>query len=110
MDDLPLSACWTLPDHVDRAARQWPDTEALVFGSERLTFAEFAEHTRAIARGLVALGVAPGQKVGVFMQQRPRHAGRDLRRARTGAVPVPINGRFKARELATSSATPTWPC
>jgi fatty-acyl-CoA synthase len=99
MDELPLSACWTLPDHVDRAARTWPDTEALVFGSERLTFAGFAERTRAIARGLLALGVSPGQKVGVFMRNVPDMLVAIYGAARTGAVPVPINGRFKAREL-----------
>ena len=99
MDELPLSACWTLPDHVDRAAQQWPDTEALVFGSDRLTFAEFAEQTRAIARGLVALGVSPGQKVGVFMENVPDMLTAIYGAARTGAVPMPINGRFKAREL-----------
>jgi fatty-acyl-CoA synthase len=99
MEQLPLSACWTLPDHVDRAAQRWPDTEALVFGSERLTFAKFADHTRAIARGLIALGVSPGQKVGVFMQNVPDMLAAMYGAARTGAVPVPINGRFKAREL-----------
>ncbi|HEX4281308.1 MAG TPA: AMP-binding protein, partial [Solirubrobacteraceae bacterium] len=99
MDELPLSACWTLPDHVDRAARRWPDTEALVFGDERLTFAGFAEHTRALARGLLALGVTPGQKVGVFMLGVPDMLVAIYGAGRIGAVPVPINGRFKAREL-----------
>ncbi len=99
MDELPISACWTLPDHVDRAAQRWPDTEALVFGEERLTFAGFAERTRAVARGLVALGVSPGQKVGVFMDNVPDMLLAIYGAARTGAVPVPINGRFKAREL-----------
>ena len=46
-----ISACWTLPDHVDRAAERWPDTEALVWPDERLTFAEFAARTRAFAHG-----------------------------------------------------------
>ena len=99
MEELPLSACWTLPDHVDRAAQRWPDTEAVVFGSERLTFGQFAEHTRAVARGLVALGVSPGQKVGVFMHNVPDMLAAMYGAARTGAIPVPINGRFKAREL-----------
>ncbi len=99
MEELPLSACWTLPDHVDRAARHWPDTEALVFGSERLTFAQFAEHTRRVARGLLALGVTPGQRVGVFMQNVPDMLVAIYGAARTGAMAVPINGRFKAREL-----------
>jgi fatty-acyl-CoA synthase len=99
MEELPISACWTLADHVDRAAQRWPDTEALVFGEERLTFAGFAEHTRAVARGLVALDVSPGQKVGVFMDNVPDMLGAIYGAARAGAVPVPINGRFKAREL-----------
>ena len=99
MEELPISACWTLPDHVDRAAQRWPDSEALVFGEERLTFAGFAERTRAIARGLVAFGVSPGQKVGVFMHNVPDMLAAIYGAARTGAVPVPINARFKAREL-----------
>ena len=99
MDDAPPSACWTLSDHVDRAARRWPTTEALVFGDERLTFAAFAEHTREVAAGLAALGVEPGHKVGVFMQNVPDMLAAIYGAARAGAVPVPINGRFKAREL-----------
>jgi fatty-acyl-CoA synthase len=99
MGALPISACWTLPDHVDRAAERWPVTEALAFGDERLTFAEFAERTRAVARGIVALGVSPGEKVGVFMRNVPDMLAAIYGASRTGAVPVPINGRFKAREL-----------
>ncbi len=99
MDELPISACWTLSDHIDQAARSWPDTEALVFGEERLTFAQFAEHTRRIARGLVALGVTAGQKVGVFMHNIADMLAAIYGASSTGAIPVPINGRFKAREL-----------
>ena len=70
-----------------------------MFGEDRFTFAEFAEHTRGIARGLVALGVSPGQKVGLFMQNVPDMLAAIYGTARTGAVPIPINARFKAREL-----------
>jgi hypothetical protein len=39
-----------VPDLVDRAAREWPGTEALVWPDERLTFAEFAARSRACVR------------------------------------------------------------
>ncbi len=99
MDGLPLSTCWTLPDHVDQAARRWPETEALVFGEERITFAGFRERTRALARGLLGLGVAAGDRVGVLMENVPDMLVAIYGTTRIGAVPVPINGRFKGREL-----------
>ena len=97
---LMLSACWTLPDHVDRAAERWPDTEALVWPDERLTFAEFAARTRAFAHALLERGVRPGDKVGILMPNTPGMLVAIYGTTRLGAVPVPINGRFKEREVA----------
>jgi fatty-acyl-CoA synthase len=99
MGELPVSACWTLPDHVERAARGWPDAELLVFGAERVSFAQFEERTRAFARGLIALGSAPGDRVGIFMRNIPDMLVAIYGATRAAAVPVPINGRFKPREL-----------
>jgi fatty-acyl-CoA synthase len=97
---LPPSACWTLPDHVDRAAELWPDHEALVFGDERLTFAGFAARTLEFAQALCALGVQQGDAVGMLMPNCIDTLVAIYGAARIGAVPVPINGRLKARELA----------
>jgi len=94
------SACWTLPDHVDQAARRWPDTEAVVYGEDRATFAEFAERTRQAAGGLRTLGIGLGDAVGVLMPNCVDTLVAIYGVARLGAVPVPINGRYKARELA----------
>src|SRR5258705_1607007 len=99
-DALPLSASWTLADHVDRAAALWPEGEAVVFGDVRLSFARFAEATVELARGLRALGVAHGDKVGVLMPNRAEALIAIYAAARLGAVPVPINGRLRASELA----------
>ena len=63
----PYSACWTLADHVDRAAALWPDNEALVFGGVRRTFEQFADATFEFARALAALGVGEGDTVGVLL-------------------------------------------
>jgi fatty-acyl-CoA synthase len=98
--DLPRSACWTLPDHVDQAAARWPEAEAVVFGDVRLTFAQFADATLEFARGLRALGVEHGDMVGVLMPNCADTLVAIYGASRLGAVPVPINGRLKARELA----------
>ncbi|HET6507030.1 MAG TPA: AMP-binding protein [Baekduia sp.] len=99
MSELPPSACWTLPDHVDQAARRWPDAEALVFGDDRVTFAAFADRTVAFARALCALGVDHGDAVGVLMPNGVDMLVAIYGAARIGAVPVPVNGRLRAREL-----------
>jgi fatty-acyl-CoA synthase len=100
MGRLPLSACWTLPDHVDQAAENWPDTEALVFGHDRATFAAFAERTRTFARALRTLGVAHGDRVGVLMPNCLDTLVAIYGTSRLGAIPVPINNRFRAPELS----------
>ena len=57
-----------------------------------------------------SLDVSAGQKVGVFMQNVPDMLAAMYGAARTGAIPVPINGRFKARELRyVIGARRTWP-
>ncbi len=88
-----------VPELVDRAAQRWPDADALVWPDERLTFAEFAARTRACARALHAEGVQPGDRVGVLMPNRPGMLVVIYGAMRLGAIPVPINGRFKEREV-----------
>ena len=99
MGRLPLSACWTLPDHVDQAAENWPETEALVFGSDRATFASFAERTLTFAAALQARGIVHGDRVGVLMPNCLDTLVAIYGTSRLGAIPVPINNRFRAPEL-----------
>jgi fatty-acyl-CoA synthase len=90
----------TVPALVDRAARRWPDTDALVWPDERLTFGEFAARTRACGRALRAQGVRSGDRVGVLMPNRPGMLVVIYGAMRLGAIPVPINSRYKEREVA----------
>jgi len=55
----------------ERAARQWGAREALAFKGQRSTFAELSARVDAVAKGLLALGVAPGDKVALWMVNRP---------------------------------------
>ncbi|HIF09696.1 MAG TPA: hypothetical protein EYQ81_07525, partial [Sneathiellales bacterium] len=53
------------------AARRWGDREALCFKDRRWTFAEFADEVDRVAKGLIALGVQPGEKVSLWMNNKP---------------------------------------
>lgn len=64
-----------------------------------LSYTGLAEATRRIAAGLAARGVKRGERVGVMLPNIPAFPLTWLALARLGAVMVPINTGYTAREL-----------
>ena len=91
---------FTLPDLLARAAERWPDADALVFPTQRVTFAQLEARTVSCARSLLALGVDKNDHVGILMPNCVAYVELLLACALVGAWAVPINSRYKARELA----------
>ncbi len=81
------------------AATTYGDREAIVHDDARLSFAQLAERARAFARGLVALGVAPGEKVALWMSDSPDWIVARWAVPMIGAVLVPVNTRFRANDV-----------
>ena len=98
-----LSRGWaeavTLGDLLLRTAASTPEADAVVFPEERLTYRELAERAGTLARGLIGLGLEPGEKVGVLMANSPDCIATIYAIALAGAVVVPINTRYRAVEL-----------
>ncbi|OJU79893.1 MAG: hypothetical protein BGO11_16570 [Solirubrobacterales bacterium 70-9] len=82
-----------------RQAAATPDADALVLPAERRTYAELAAESEAIARGLIALGTRPGDRVGYLMNNSPETVAALFGIALAGAAIVPINTRYRTREL-----------
>ena len=61
----------TFAECLDRAAESWGPREALVHDGRRITFAELKTETDMVARGLIALGIGPGDKVLLWMPNQP---------------------------------------
>ncbi len=95
-----ISEAMPLGDLLIRAAERVPDDEALVFPEIRYTYAALLERAMERARSLVALGVEPGDHVGILMPNHVDVVEVLFGAALAGAIPVPINARFKERELA----------
>jgi fatty-acyl-CoA synthase len=87
-------------DLADAAAARWGDREALVFGDRRYTFRQIAAEVDRVARGLIHAGVRPGEKVAIWLLNRPEWIFAMFALAKIGAVHVPINTRFRTVDLA----------
>ena len=82
-----------------RAAARWGDRESLVFGPVRQSFAEIARRADEAAKGLIALGIAPGDKVCLWLNNCPEWVHLLFAVARIGAVLVPANTRFRTGDI-----------
>jgi fatty-acyl-CoA synthase len=84
----------------ERAARQWGPREALAFQGRRWTFSELHARVDALAKGLLARGFAPGDKVALWMVNRPEWIDAMFAIMKIGAVLVPVNTRFRTEDMA----------
>lgn len=90
----------TVGDLLVRAADRYGDTEALVFPDARFSFTALRQAAERVAAGLYAMGVRPGDRVGILMPNTPDFVHCFYGTAMLGAVAVPINARYKRRELS----------
>jgi fatty-acyl-CoA synthase len=90
----------TLGALLDATAAARPGAEAVVFRGERLTYAEVRERADTLARALLALGVARGDRVALLLPNRPEWLFTAFAAAKVGAVTVAISTFSTPREIA----------
>lgn len=103
--DLPADLPTTLPEALDRAVAQWPDREALVDGDLRLTWSELSDRADEAARAVVASGIDPGDRVGIWSPNIGEWVIAALGIYRAGAAIATMNTRFKGTEGAHNIRT-----
>jgi fatty-acyl-CoA synthase len=85
---------------LERSARVWPDKVAVIYGSRRLTYSEFAAETVRVASALRASGVEPGDRVAYLMPNLPEMLIGHFAVPLAGGVLVAINTRLTAEEVS----------
>ncbi|WP_028934938.1 class I adenylate-forming enzyme family protein [Pseudonocardia spinosispora] len=90
----------TLGDLLDRQAQEQPDRIALAFPSGEMSYRELAARANQLARGLIGLGVNRGDAVGILLTNCVDSVSTLCAVAKIGAIPVPVNSRFKSYELS----------
>jgi fatty-acyl-CoA synthase len=91
----------TVGDVLDEAARRWPDGEALVVPHQgiRWTWRELRGEARALGAGLVALGLRPGERIGMLAPNLAEWVAVQFGTAYAGLVLVNINPAYRLPEL-----------
>jgi len=89
----------TIPSWIRALAARHGDRELIVGDSGRLTYAEADARSARMARALLAAGVGKGAHVGICFPNGPEWVLAWFAATRIGAVAVPLNTFFKAREL-----------
>lgn len=64
------------------------------------TYARFGERVDAVAQGLIDAGVAPGDRVGIFLGNRPEWSEIDFGAGAARAVPVPLYATSTPEQIA----------
>ena len=82
------------------AAQSFGPRDAIIFPDRRLSYEQLNQRARRWAKALIAMGVRPGENVGILLTTRIEFIELLFGITMTGAVAVPINARYQAHELA----------
>ena len=98
--DVPLIGA-TIGDFFDRIAGQLPDHEALVSCHQglRYTYRQLREECDRFARGLLALGLRKGDRVGIWSPNHAEWVVAQFATPKLGAILVNINPAYRTHEL-----------
>ncbi len=91
----------TIGEHLDRVVARWPDREALVVRHQGVhwSYAELARRVEAFAAGLLALGLEPGDRIGIWSPNNAEWVVTQFATAKAGLVLVNINPAYRVAEL-----------
>ena len=91
----------TIGAQLDRTAARFPDNEALVVRHQdvRWRYREFTEKVNAFAAGLLALGLEPGDRIGIWSPNNSEWAVTQFAAAKAGLILVNINPAYRLAEL-----------
>ena len=88
-------------DAVLASCRRHPEKTALVDAScgRRLTYAEYGATVEALARGLVAAGLKPGEVIAIFLANSWEFCAAYHATTLAGGIPTLLNPTYREREV-----------
>jgi fatty-acyl-CoA synthase len=91
----------TIGDLFDRVAASVPDNDALISCHQnlRFTYAELQEEVNRFARGLMALGIEKGDRVGIWSPNNAEWVITQFATPKVGCILVNVNPAYRTSEL-----------
>jgi long-chain acyl-CoA synthetase len=90
---------FTVYDMITRGALAFGDAPAVIQGERALSFRQFRGRVDALAAGLAALGIGPGERICILAQNDTAYLELYGACARQGIVAYPINWRLTGPEV-----------
>jgi fatty-acyl-CoA synthase len=92
----------TIGENFERTVAAHPEVEALVdvAADRRWTYRELNDEINVVARGLMALGIEPGERVGIWAPNCGEWTIVQYAAAKIGAILVNINPAYRTHELS----------
>jgi long-chain acyl-CoA synthetase len=82
-----------------QAALYYPDKKALIYGSKSYTYSEMNRIIDGVARYLLGMGVSKGDRISLYMVNRPEWILFYYGAARIGAISVCVPAAYKREEM-----------
>ena len=91
----------TIGVHFDKAVERWADRDALIVRQQnvRWSYGELKAKVDAFAAGLLALGLSPGDRVGIWSPNNAEWVVTQFATAKAGLILVNINPAYRLSEL-----------
>ena len=91
----------TIDENLRKTVAKYPNKDALIVSHQnyRATYAEFYEQVTAVAKGLIALGVKSGDRVGIWSPNCSEWTLLQFATAKIGVIMVNINPAYRTSEL-----------
>ena len=91
----------TIDENLRKTVEKYPDQEALICAHQnyRATYKEFYNQVIQVAKGLIALGVKRGDRVGIWSPNCYQWTLLQYATAKIGAIMVNINPAYRTSEL-----------
>ena len=89
----------TMPQVLDRAVSEFPQNPALIYMGKTISYLELNRLVNRFANALIALGIAPGDKVGMLLPNMPQAIIANFATHRIGGVTAMNNPLYTEREL-----------
>jgi len=91
----------TIGVHFDKAAERWAGRDALVVRHQniRWDYGELKDKVDAFAAGLLALGLSPGDRIGIWSPNNSEWVVTQFATAKAGLILVNINPAYRLAEL-----------
>jgi len=103
LDTAPLRF-ETIGQALDATAAKWTSHDALIVRHQAVhwNYGEFKERVDTLAAGFLALGLAPGDRIGIWAPNCSEWALTQFASAKAGLILVNVNPAYRAHELEFS--------